>query len=176
MEVLILGAICLYSVSACIWVAWEGLSRDSREMVSSSPPGAGWQRYVVGIQSSPAEGYAYHLLTVMRNWNTYLLDLCSTILTSIAGSCVKEDVATEKEMELCSRHSERKVWKRRGLAVTSMTQAPDCEREIWLLLARYRSLSRDWDKARLRKMYGRGENWQWCQLQKLWSARERFGC
>ena len=25
MEVLILGAICLYSVSACLWVAWEGL-------------------------------------------------------------------------------------------------------------------------------------------------------
>ena len=28
MEVLILGAICLYSVSACIWVAWKGLKND----------------------------------------------------------------------------------------------------------------------------------------------------
>ena len=26
MEVLILAAICLYSVYACIWVAWKGLS------------------------------------------------------------------------------------------------------------------------------------------------------
>ena len=30
MEVLILGAICLYSVSACIWVAWEGLNGGER--------------------------------------------------------------------------------------------------------------------------------------------------
>ena len=27
MKVLILGAICLYSVSACIWVVWEGLKK-----------------------------------------------------------------------------------------------------------------------------------------------------
>ena len=26
MEILVLGAICLYSVSACIWVAWKELS------------------------------------------------------------------------------------------------------------------------------------------------------
>ena len=25
MEILVLGAVCLYSVSACIWVAWKEL-------------------------------------------------------------------------------------------------------------------------------------------------------
>ena len=66
----------------------------------------------------------------------------------IAYLCVKEDMATGKEMKLCSRHSvEKKVQGRGRLAVTSKTQAMECKWKVWLLMARDKPFSQDWNRA-----------------------------
>ena len=55
MEVLILDAICLYSVSACIWVAWKGLSRRivSLKRTNGAPAGGLYVIITVQILYSP---------------------------------------------------------------------------------------------------------------------------